>query len=591
MKKYIKVKVYNILIKIYRKLKLYNFNSLNFYLFFVLVKLCLINNLLINNYNLYLINNLFIKYDGMYVYKKYNYLIILKSILSNNYKIINLLQHIKYVDYRYYIQIVINYNNNIINNIKFDYFFKLNNNLNMVYYSDFKFRLNFYNFLILKEYMEYIRLYVYNQYLFLLEKIDSYPVIKIFLKYLLRYRLDKIVFNKKKYINNISIINKYHVYDIKKKEYKLYKKYYSKNININKFESNIFMLFECLISQDLFLFIDLIFKKFGKLYMLLDMYYLNIYLKPDNLLDIYKFNAMGLYSLYWQMHRYGFNVNYYYYVKLLYNSDNLVNIKLFNLYYLNNIYKSSNNLNKIFWYRVFNIIVIDSVTKLFLKIIRYSFKSYFKNKKMKFKRNLKFLRLLIKTYSLKFLPINLNMYYNKILLKNYLLNTKLNLDILLYKIFNIIDENVKLNMNLDIMSVLQKINLDNILLQNIDFFFNVYYMYLIKNIGKYYILNLKSLVLPMRDFIIKSIIISKKVTIKKKNLNIIVNKNSLYKFFLFNLYKNIGLKFFYTYNNMYNFEYVWKFEGVMALSSYITFINKYYMPFVLACYMIFVVKC
>jgi hypothetical protein len=194
---YIKTKsrVYEFLLKAHKNLNKYELDSFNFFFLFVLFRFYFLKDIfLTSKYNIllsskpekflssidqfkkffYLLSYLyFIKCNDNLIFKKV-YIRFFMSLYSNYMKLkdsgvfINLETHCDRVNFY---------------EMRFDYFF-LDPKLDVYLYDDYFFRIDFYNFIVNREYTEYLRKFMYNEYLSATPLLYKYPLMKKFLRFL-----------------------------------------------------------------------------------------------------------------------------------------------------------------------------------------------------------------------------------------------------------------------------------------------------------------------------------------------------------------------------------------------------------------------
>jgi hypothetical protein len=363
-------------------------------------------------------------------------------------------------------------------------------------------------------------------------------------------------------------LNKIKSYNKDKYSYQLYKLKYKliyKKIKIIKFleiiniqyisyilNNLLFKFFILLCSYEIFKNIKYIWLKSSKIN-LLYYNYSNI-INNINLNEVNKFNILGLYSLYWQILRYGFNYEYYSYNINIYNiifKNNIINI--YNIIFYNIILLTKSIL--IIWYKIKKIILLNYINRKF-----YKYHKKFKINKYNKYIYRKYLLRILSNYVFKFKPIKESIYKN---IKNYIILIKKNLDFICNTYLFNIKYNKLYKYNLSILSIINNINIDIKINNNVLNFKNTLLFIFNKLIGKNFFLNWFNIINNIINFNINIYYkINKKIGIINYN-NYILNKNISY---------NNYIKLY----NYYNSRYIWKFEKSIIYNLYINFLNIYY---------------
>lgn len=467
--------------------------------------------------------------------------------------------------------------NNKLSKININYFFKKNSN-KVILYNDYKFRIDLFNFLVYGKYIEHIRKSLYNEYLTLV--LRKFPLLKSLLRLILYQRNLKLN-DSKSNLSNLSLFSRFNIFDNSKV-------IIENNIICNNLQNVILSLINCKLLKlihlwkgwykTLFYYIDYFFNKNIKCNLLFIVYIINVFNTSDDN-DIYKdeveinkFEARGLYSLYWQMNRYGFDFdNSYYYRSLinLFSNNNLLNINDYYLYYLKTIIINKNKCNSIYWYKIINLIVLNFTYNSFFRFLKFNrFKLW--KRRNKYLKRLIIWKNILQNYSFIFIPISFNIYSNDIALSKYILNSKYLVDNSFIYIYysNIVNISMLLNYNLTNLNL--KINMDNILNKDFDFYLNLFLFFISKRVGKYFFINVITQFITIKDLITKSL----ENLINNVNKDLVVQK--IRKYYLFIKQRDRGLDLYYIYHKKYNIEYIWKFEDMMTYSSYIILMNYYY---------------
>ena len=574
-----------VLLRIFKKLHRFKFNSKNLYIFFLLYHFSNINRSDVSSPVKYAIGK-----NQKYYYSVY--FIIMKKVLDNYLNLKKIDNNINMDKFR----LSLDHKNNLLfiyldhfsseinylKKIKYDFFFRFKK-FSVYLEEEYKFRIDVFNFLFYGKYIEYIRKSIYNEYLTFAQTLFSYPLLKSFLRLIIYSRLKKMEDNNIKFSTNQAILKNYHIYD-DFDEMKIFKSNsILSNSNSSSFLINNILntnLIKYLIiwkNRKFYYYLDQVFYKFFKSNVILPAYYVNLnYEEEDDITDTNKLNMMGLYSLYWQMNRYGFNFNYYYYLNSLMFSMkniNLNNIAFYNIYFLKFILLDNLYYYWIFWFKLIKLILLDFIYSAFFKFFKFN-KLNLKRKKLRFKRLLSF-KLLMQTYSFVFLPVSLEFYYNDLNLLEILKKKKLYLDNILVNIFFGYYLNLSEHLNFNLEEIYKKINLDNILNNNLDYYLNLLFFFISKKIGKYYFTNFYSQYKGLSIFLMKILKTSK----PSYSNNYYLTKDTLsslsFRYLDFNLSKYRGINYFYSYRNQYIWEYLWDFEFYMIYSFYLIIIFRY----------------
>lgn len=184
------------------------------------------------------------------------------------------------------------------------------------------------------KYYVYIVTYLYNLYLNTKCYLNRYPLVNIVLRFLLRSRLEKLIYFKKYKYSKYKFIQKFQIYDIKFKVNP--NKSFLSSINIKNIlcKLNIFKVLNLLSNKNIYRNFKFIWNNYIKINFLYMIFYINIHNDYDNSLacEYNKFNILGVFSFYWQLRRYGFHVDYYfYYFNIMYSK--FFNINDYNCYF------------------------------------------------------------------------------------------------------------------------------------------------------------------------------------------------------------------------------------------------------------------
>jgi len=544
---------------IHKKINLYKFSSIYFYYIYFLYFISNINNFKVNRFK---VNN-FYNANNLKYLLKLNYIYYLKF---NNMNInINLGWFIKIY---------------LLNILKFKTnYFCTNYDVKVISSFNYKLMLNLWYFMLYGKYIVYMVTYLYNLYLNTKCYLIKFPLINIMLRFLLRSRLDKLIYFKKYKYSKYKFIEKYNIYDIKYKVNILYNFILKFNFNRILFNFNIFKVLNLLSNKKIYIYLNFLWYKYIKINYLYLIYYFNIYNDYDNSLacEYNKFNILGIFSFYWQLKRYGFNVNYYfYYFSILYFK--FFNINDYNYCFYNSLIYKNKHVN-IFWYKINKIIVLNYIRRSFFRYIKLN-RLILRNK-LRRKLIIKKWLFFSKIYNMKFYPLNYYLYddnnishFITFLIKkiNYL--HCLNLFNFIYKYYN------KYTVNL--IDIINKINININISINFYYFQNYLVNLIVNKIKKYYYINILNLLCCL-NVLCKNIIDKvnlRNVIAYKKDKDL--NKNlNLYLF-----YKLKGLnKFFELYFFNIN-NYLWYFEKSIMFNMFVKYMYHFYLFFfsVFSCY-------
>jgi len=414
---------------------------------------------------------------------------------------------------------------------------------------NFTLKINIWYFILYNKYIIYLSRYLYNLILKLNYINIRYPLLLLLIRYIFSNRLNKIKkLNENKYSDKLF-------------KYK-YRLIFKKNKNLNtiviqkiqniKFiiKKKIFKLFILLSNNNIFTYISHIWLKSSKIDVLYNNYSNIIY--NINLNEINKFNILGLYSLYWQTFRYGFNYEYYFYNTNLYKIINKNNVKLYNIIYCKFILLTKNIL--IIWYKIKNLILLNYINKNF-----YKYNNKFKLNKYNKYIYRKYLTRILTNYVFKFKSIKVNTYYN---IKNHIRLIKKNLDYICNSYLFNIKYNQLYSYNISISHIIDNMIIDFKINSNINLFKNLNLFLLTKIIGKYIFINWLN--------IINNIINFKYKLINRQKKNVTINFNN------YILVRNKSYKNYFELYKLYNFKYIWIFEKSIIYNIYILYINLYY---------------
>lgn len=512
----------NILNKIHKRLKLYNFNLYNIYLYMVLLKLYNFNNVKIKKYNL----NKILEVINIEDKKYYN--IDIYSI-SNIY-------FIKKINYKLYTS------NSFTLKISLWYYILYNKFI--IYLSEYIF-----NFIVRINYINY-----------------KYPLLLALIRHIFRNRLNKLKkVNSTKYSSSYFKI-KYRVIDYKIKHFKYIMVNNPKMAKIN-YKNKLLKLYLLLSNNDLFYSSKLAWYKSSKINVLYNNYINIIY--NIYLVEVNKYNIMGLYSLYWQINRYGDKYQYYLFnynlLTVIIQNNSLV--KLYNNIYYYYILLYNNKLKLVVWYKVINIIILNYINRIF-----YRYNSKFKLNKYNKEIYNKYLTRVLTNYVFKFKPLDLKIYYNNKFIKYYIESVKKNLDY----ICNVYLFNMRYNElfrnHVSIVNIINDINLDLKINENLNNVKNIKYYIFNKLISKYYMINWFNILLNQYNFNLKLI----NSYMNKKN------DKSIFKNYL--MIKNRANDLYDIWRKDHIDEYIWSFEKSMILNTYIYLLNIYYKLLILIIY-------
>jgi hypothetical protein len=266
-------------------------NNLIFYFYFYIFKyLKLINY---KFFNITILKNLNIFDNFKYlnvIYYKNNYIL-----LNNNY-----FKLIKYKIKHNNIIIDILYKNEIYNKFLYNIFFEYN--LKIFFITEFFLQIDYLFFICYKDYINYFRLFKYNEYLFNHFILNKYKLLKNFIKILLKFN-----FYRENYNLNIEfgILNKIYIYCLNFKKSILNNFYLNYKYNNN----NIYLNYKFKKINNIFFFKFI--KNYLNNFLLLLLYKVKIlYFEVYDLIEIKFFIYNSIYNLYNQLPIYKYNYIY-----------------------------------------------------------------------------------------------------------------------------------------------------------------------------------------------------------------------------------------------------------------------------------------
>ena len=440
-------------------------------------------------------------------------------------------------------------------------------NLNNIYFTDirslklflpsnFVIKISIWYYILYNKYVIYLSEYLYNLILRLNYINIKYPLLLLIIRYVYVSRLDKINnLNKNKYSSDKFRL-KFNVISSKNK---LIGNILIENIKSLKliYQHKTLRFLVLLTNNNIFKYIKSIWSKSSKINLIYNNY-INI-ITNTNLAEVNKFNILGLYSLYWQIQRYGLNYEYYSYN---YNIINLINnnsISLYNNTYYRIILLDQINIISLLWYKIKNVILLNYIHRIF-----YKYNSKFKlNKYNKYIYN-KYLTRIISNYVFKFIPLDTKIYYNITFLKDYIKLIKNDLDYICSAyLFNIKYNKLSRN-NLNPVNIINNINLDTKINKNLAIYNNFYYYLLRKILIKYYLMNWNNILININNFNLK---ILAKIDHKK-------NYSTIYSNYI--LVKAASHDKFDILCHSYDIKYQWVFEQSIVYHLYLVFLNIYY---------------
>jgi len=555
-KYYISTNLYNKLNYKYI-IKLFKGKKKNIYFFFIFYFL------LLSNSNLNLLLFYFIKKKVYYNINLYN---------INLYIIIEILKY-----------------NIFFGKFKFNYFQK-SKNIKIFMFFDFFLRIDILLFITYKYYMNYFRLFKYNEYLSIHPNLYKYPLLRIFLR---NFWVNRDTKYHKNLYSEKSILKFFRIYFFSKDINKLLFfnndlkfKFKGLNLQFNKFK---FIKFLNLLKNNNYYFLYLYFGKFFKLHLCLFVYNITIFnYEEDDWVEIKKFRLFSLDDNLWQLKRYGFNLTSWLFMLVLsYISKMFIN----NYLYLNNL----NNLNiinnfsylkffnfNIFWYSLIKIILIEKINFYYFFWLSELVLKIKKNKKKSLIRYVRIWHILINSYIFQFINVKLDNYNDSVKLIDYLKNIKFNLDFIFWNIFFIGTKSYNVNFKYNIESILNKINIDSILYLKFTLYFNFLRFFLSYNFSPFFLINFLFFFIFIHDLFIK-IFINKKINLlinKSQKINkLIFKKLKINEKLIFNFnFKNFwALKNFDNYKIKNNNWYIFFFENNLIIAVIIIIINKYYL--------------
>lgn len=201
------------------------------------------------------------------------------------------------------------------------------------------------------------------------------------------------------------------------------------------------------------------------------------------------------------------------------------------------------------------LVLLDFIYKSFFKFFKFN-KLNLKRKKLRFKRLLSF-KLLMQTYSFIFLPLDLEIYNNPRSLSRIIKIKKDNLSNILINIFFGYDFNLVDDLDLDLLNISKKLDLDNFLFNNFDYYLNLCIFFLTRKIGKYYFINFFTQYNGLKYLAVKfisSYTNSDKLSPSQVTRDSLLLKSQ--KYMDFSLSKHIGKNYFFSYRSRFLSEYL-----------------------------------
>jgi hypothetical protein len=416
----------------------------------------------------------------------------------------------------------------------------------------------------------------------IINKLNYYKEDKFLIKNNLNY-LDKI---RNNYIDNY----KYNYNNISfNRDFNNINKVSKKNI-IELLMKNNFIKFSNIINLKFYKYLNKYFSNNIYIYIFYFVWFTNMFhYEYDDWVEIEKIKASNITILAKKMISYGFDMKYYYYMNILeYILDEyFLNYKNILIYFNNKLLKLNINLFNIlsiFWYKILNIVFVnlfEFLTDNFFNEFTLNsgeLRNKRKRKKDLLKRIFKYYKFFIKNLIFNFLPENKNYYFDKNLLLNYLNYNKDNLNNIFWKILFITNNNYSYYLKLNFPSIVNKINIDNILLQNNNLILNLYNFFLFKNIEWFQLINILILYLFLHNNF-------KKINFKLYSIyNLNYNKNYInifYKYnqfnkFLYNYKSYLGIYRFWAHYTKFINDYKYNHEFNFIYFIFIGFIVRYY---------------
>ena len=563
----------NTLIVINNKIFLFFFFFFRFYIYKYLInKSSSLYVYILSNKN---INNLY-----FYFYIFYLFLDRFKSkdilYFLDKKKLINFL---KLKDKRIYLLSEIFYKNINLFSFNCSFFNKNINSLKVFFYFDFILKVDFFTFIAYKNYMNYFRLYKYNEYLNNHILLYKYPLLKNILRNIWYKRL-----NKKNilFYSELSFKKFFQIFFYRIKPINLYLKHVPviKNDLFLVYNNSFLIKFISFIRYSKFNMLFNLFSNNIKIYFLLLLYHIVLFhYEEDDWVEIEKFRILSLFNNYWQLFRYGFNIPPWLYMLILiyiYKIFMFQNFNLFNIYNLNIIFKNIDiiklNIINHFWYKVIKLVVIESIEPFFF-LWNHNVRNY--RRKQKWDKYNKVWRIILRSFVFDYFDIfigNYNSYVEKVVRLK-----KLNLDLISWNIFYIGDIFYNKFHKYNILSIFNQLNIDKILYLNLSSYSNFIIMFLIKiSNNSLFLINFLLLYIFIRDLFIKFLI--NKSLINKSLINFsfikFLQNNQKKNIFLF--YKNIyALNIYDLYFENYKYFYKFMFPINLIIIVYFYYILKY----------------
>lgn len=560
----------------------------------------------------------------IYIYNKYFfkfyfslYFLLLKFKLIFIYDII-LIKDVKFCIFLYFRNIGLN------NKYKSDFYIKKFFINKIFFFFEYKLKINLFFYYNFQEYLEYLRLYKYNEYIVKHPLCYKYLKLKNILQYLWVYRTKKKNFNL---WSEIGVLNSYNLYIMKRKKelpkvlyrysiirvpFIIWKKVkiidqvikdkknfeYIYNNSISYIISkNKFIIFWKIISKNnklfyyfinyykiiILLFIHRLWHKYKKRFLLFIMYGIGC----RDFLDLYHNVFEFKFDFFFWIHK------FIYYYKLPYVKNNFYVLK-----------KKILNL-KFLWHLIYYLFIIDKIDSFYFLLIsefKYSYKNMYillkatkkKKKKLLLYRFKLLTKLAASSYIFDLLKVINNnkhniydyYYYNHIDLYFNIVYKRLSF--VLWSVYNMKKLKYKIKFKFGFISILKKILISKNFKYQLKYINNLEYIILETILKKFYFnylliyLHIKCLFLKIILFLKNDFIL---IFLINKNIYAYLKKFQIKKFLNNINYKNYKKKFIFFYS-FYNAWYVYMNEKyiIMFISMLISKVYLYVIIFVLYLY-------
>jgi hypothetical protein len=513
-----------------------------------------------------------------YIPKKYfnnnnkNFFFMLYLLLKNN-NIKFILDKFSYFDFfdnKIYIFVEFLNNNIYLKKYKFNYLNK-NQNIKIYFFFDFYLRIDLVLFIHYKYYMNYFRICKYNEYLTIHPVLHKFPLLKKYLRKLLVERTNKTLLNFS-FEESIFKFFKLYLYNYKvDKMFKFNNKYNLKNLNLIYSKIKWFKFLNILKYNYSFLFYY--FGEFFLLHLYVYIYNITVYnYEIDDWVEIKKFRINSLKNNFWQQSRYGFKFFPWLYMLVISYISKLIFNDYLYIYNLIDIKKINNRILNIFWYKILKIVIIEKINYSYFLWFRELLLGLNNKKRIKqVEKYIKIWKILLNSYIFEYINVNYN-YLN-------INNINFNLEYVFWNIFFIGDNIYNIYFKYNILFIIKKINIDNIIYLKLN-----YYLELLRNLlhcifNSYTLINILFCFLFLKDLFFKIFF--------HKNFN-----NNIFSIYIYNMIYNKMLYnqrkiIFYNYqkyfleNTFDNYKiknhkfYDFLFEDNLIIYMYIIFFSLY----------------